>query len=112
VSALAHWLSGLAPSEVRLNEPLAPWCSIRAGGLADALVRPQSVQTLLSALTLAKDTGTPLSILGLGANTIVGDLGVRGPREEESVGHEREDEQRRNQHAGQHVGEAVEVGLR
>jgi UDP-N-acetylmuramate dehydrogenase len=63
---------------VRLNEPLAPWCSIRAGGSADALVRPQSVETLLAALKLAKDTGTPLSILGLGANTIVGDLGVRG----------------------------------
>jgi UDP-N-acetylmuramate dehydrogenase len=78
VSTIAHWLSGLAPGEVRLNEPLAPWCSIRAGGSADALVRPQSVETLLAALKLAKDTGTPLSILGLGANTIVGDLGVRG----------------------------------
>ncbi|MDP1922966.1 MAG: UDP-N-acetylmuramate dehydrogenase [Myxococcales bacterium] len=78
MSTIAHWLSGLAPGEVRLNEPLAPWCSIRAGGSADALVRPQSVETLLAALKLAKDTGTPLSILGLGANTIVGDLGVRG----------------------------------
>jgi UDP-N-acetylmuramate dehydrogenase len=78
VSALAHWLSGLSAAEVRLNEPLAPWCSIRAGGSADALVRPQSIQTLLATLKLAKDAGAALSILGLGANTIVGDLGVRG----------------------------------
>lgn len=76
--SLAEWLERLAPAEVKRDVPLAPWCTVRVGGAAEVLVRPQSADTLVSALALARDTGTPVSVLGLGANTIVGDLGVPG----------------------------------
>jgi UDP-N-acetylmuramate dehydrogenase len=72
------WLARLLPGEVKRNEPLAPWCTVRVGGAADVLVRPQSPDTLVTALSLARAEGLPVSVLGLGANTLVGDLGVRG----------------------------------
>jgi UDP-N-acetylmuramate dehydrogenase len=72
------WLARCAPAEVRRDAPLAPWCTVRVGGAADLLVRPQSPDTLVTALALARDAGLPVSVLGLGANTLVGDLGVRG----------------------------------
>lgn len=75
---LAEWLDALAPGEVKREEPLAPWCSVRAGGAADVLLRPASPETLVRALQLAREEGSPVSVLGLGANTLVGDEGVRG----------------------------------
>lgn len=72
--ALAH----LAAADVKLDVPLAPWCTVRAGGSADVLFRPSSPDVLVAALRIAKEEGAPVSILGLGANTLVGDLGVRG----------------------------------
>lgn len=77
-SSFAEWLERVAPAEVKRNEPLAPWCSVRAGGAADVLFRPKTPDSLVTALAMARDSGTPVSILGLGANTLVGDLGVRG----------------------------------
>jgi UDP-N-acetylmuramate dehydrogenase len=77
-ASLAQWLERLAPAEVKRNEPLAPWCTVRAGGAADVLLRPQTADTLVTALRLARDEGAAVSVLGLGANTLVGDLGVRG----------------------------------
>jgi len=72
------FLSQLAPSEVKRQEPLAPWCSVRVGGPAEALVRPSSAASLALVLKLARANGVPISLLGGGANTLVGDLGVPG----------------------------------
>jgi UDP-N-acetylmuramate dehydrogenase len=77
VSTLA-FLSALEPGEVKRNEPLAPWCSVRVGGPAEALVRPASAASLVTVLQLAKEHHTPVTLLGGGANTLVGDLGVPG----------------------------------
>ncbi|MBL8919675.1 MAG: UDP-N-acetylmuramate dehydrogenase [Myxococcaceae bacterium] len=63
---------------MKRDEPLAPWCTVRVGGSAALLLRPRTPQTLVTALGLARDEGAPVSILGLGANTLVGDLGVPG----------------------------------
>ncbi|MBS1150493.1 MAG: murB [Myxococcaceae bacterium] len=71
-------LEQLQPGELRFDEPLAPWCSIRAGGHAEALVRPASPQQLVELLKLAHAGGIPVSTLGGGANTLVGDGGVPG----------------------------------
>ncbi len=70
-------LAALA-AEVRLDEPLAPWSSVRVGGRAEAMVRPRTRDALVGVLTLAADEGLPVSILGGGANTLVGDGGVPG----------------------------------
>lgn len=72
------FLSALAPGEVKRDEPLAPWCSVRVGGPAEALVRPASVASLALVLRLARENGVAVTLLGGGANTLVGDLGVPG----------------------------------
>ncbi len=71
-------LAALKVDGVRFDEPLAPWCSIRAGGNAEALVRPGSAQQLIEILALAHAEGIPVTMLGGGANTLVGDGGVPG----------------------------------
>ncbi len=68
----------LRPAEVKRNEPLAPWTSVRVGGAADVLVKPASADSLHKVLAFAHREGVPLTILGGGANTLVGDLGVPG----------------------------------
>lgn len=68
----------LTPSEAKRNEPLAPWTSVRVGGAAEVLVRPASPDALVATLRFARETNTPITILGGGANTLVGDLGVPG----------------------------------
>jgi UDP-N-acetylmuramate dehydrogenase len=73
-SALAH----LAIKDLRFDEPLAPWCSVRVGGKAEVVVRPGSATQLVEVLALAAQAGVPLSVLGGGANTLVGDGGVPG----------------------------------
>lgn len=66
------------PGQVTLGAPLAPWCSVRVGGAAEALVRPSSVEVLVEVLRFAAAEGVPVGLLGGGANTLVGDLGVPG----------------------------------
>jgi UDP-N-acetylmuramate dehydrogenase len=67
--------------EVRDTEhdvPLAPWTSVRVGGKADLWVRPRTVDDLRQVLTQVGREGIALTVLGGGANTLVGDQGVRG----------------------------------
>lgn len=68
----------LTSTELKRNEPLAPWTSVRVGGAAEMLVKPSSADSLHKVLQFAQKEGVPLSILGGGANTLVGDLGVPG----------------------------------
>ena len=62
----------------RRNEPLAPWTSIRVGGAAEQLVKPESATQLHETLAHAHREGIAVTVLGGGANTLVGDLGVPG----------------------------------
>ncbi len=77
-AALGEQLERLKPGLVRLGEPLAPWCSVRVGGPAEAMVRPGSPEQLVELLRFVESSGTALSLLGGGANTLVGDGGVPG----------------------------------
>lgn len=79
--ASSAWLLGLKAldvGQVKLDEPLAPWCSVRAGGNAQAWVKPRTVEQLIRLLKHVAADGVRLSILGGGANTLVGDGGVPG----------------------------------
>ena len=60
--------------DVEHNAPLAKWTSVRVGGAAEMLVRPSSPDALLEVLR----DGRPVSLLGGGANTLIGDGGVPG----------------------------------
>lgn len=71
-------LEHLTAAEVKRDAPLAPWTSVRVGGAAEALVKPASADSLQKVLQFAHREGVAVSILGGGANTLVGDLGVPG----------------------------------
>ncbi len=71
-------LSHVWDAETFADEPLAPKTSVRVGGSAELYVRPRSIDGLLEVLKTARADNLPLTLLGGGANTLVGDGGVRG----------------------------------
>ena len=68
----------LRASGMRVDEPLAPYTTFRIGGPADVLYDATTADELASAISAAKSLGIPWFVLGLGANILVGDRGVRG----------------------------------
>jgi UDP-N-acetylmuramate dehydrogenase len=65
-------------ARLRRDVPLAPYTTFRIGGPADLLYDATTADDLANAVTLCRETGTPFFVLGLGANLLVGDRGVRG----------------------------------
>lgn len=63
---------------LRHNEPLGPHTTFRIGGSADLYYEASTADDLAATVTAARETGTPYFVLGLGANILVGDRGVRG----------------------------------
>ena len=70
-------VTGLA-ADASPGESLAPWTSLRVGGPAELLVRPRTPEALVSVLSRARAERVPVHVLGGGANTLVGDLGIFG----------------------------------
>ncbi len=68
----------LDPSRLRQAEPLAPYTTVRIGGPAELFYDATSADDLANAITAAREMGIPYFVLGLGANILVGDAGVRG----------------------------------
>lgn len=64
--------------ESRRDVPLAIRTSVRVGGGAELFVRPVDVDDLVALLRTARQAGQPVTVLGGGANTCVGDGGVPG----------------------------------
>ncbi|MEM6783503.1 MAG: UDP-N-acetylmuramate dehydrogenase [Bacteroidota bacterium] len=73
--ALADRLGG---DRVRADVLLAPLTTFKIGGPADLFVEARTADELADAITLARESGVPYFLLGLGANILVGDLGFRG----------------------------------
>lgn len=71
-------LAGLDASRLRAQVPLAPFTTFRIGGPADWYYEATSAEDLAQAVTAARDADMPWFVLGLGANILVGDKGVRG----------------------------------
>ena len=70
--------STLAAERLHQLVSLAPLTTFKIGGPADVLYDATSADDLASAITTARSVGTPFFVLGLGANVLVGDRGVRG----------------------------------
>ena len=68
----------LEPSRLHQRAALAPYTTFRIGGPADVLFEATSADELAAAVTLARTLEIPWFVLGLGANILVGDRGVRG----------------------------------
>lgn len=72
---LAERLGG---DRLRRDEILAPYTTFRIGGPADLYYRASSADELAAAVTAARELEIPFFLLGLGANILIGDRGVRG----------------------------------
>ncbi len=76
--ALAHVASTLAGASLQLNAALAPYTTFKVGGPADLLFEATSADALANAVVTARQAGVPWFVLGLGANVLIADKGVRG----------------------------------
>jgi UDP-N-acetylmuramate dehydrogenase len=68
----------LGRDRLEMDVPLAPYTTFRIGGTADLLYRARTADELAEAVTSARSLGIPYFLLGLGANILVADAGVRG----------------------------------
>jgi UDP-N-acetylmuramate dehydrogenase len=74
IAALKESIRG----QIRCDEPLAAYTTYRIGGPAAVLVLPASVDDVLAAVNVARETKTPWLALGLGSNVLVSDDGFDG----------------------------------
>ena len=74
-----RWLDRLPAVRGKLlrGEPLGPFTWFRVGGPADVLFLPRDEDDL-AAFLKALDPGAPVTVLGVGSNTLVRDGGVEG----------------------------------
>lgn len=63
---------------MRAGVPLAPFTTFRIGGPADLFYEATTADELARAVLAARELGVPYFVLGLGANILIGDRGVRG----------------------------------
>jgi UDP-N-acetylmuramate dehydrogenase len=70
--------SRLDAGRLRRDVALAPYTTFRIGGPADLLYDATAADDLANAVLAARAADVPYFVLGLGANILVGDLGVRG----------------------------------
>jgi UDP-N-acetylmuramate dehydrogenase len=85
--ALETLAARLGSGRLRRDEPLAPYTTFKIGGPADLLYDATSADALANAITQARALGVPFFVLGLGANILVGDRGVRGLVIRNTAGH-------------------------
>ena len=77
-AVLERVASALAGPRLRRNAPLAPLTTFKIGGPADLLFEADSADTLADAIVTARTAQVPYFVLGLGANVLIADKGVRG----------------------------------
>jgi UDP-N-acetylmuramate dehydrogenase len=77
-AALESVAVALAGSQLERNVPLAPYTTFKIGGPADLLYEAESADALATAIVTARRLEVPYFVLGLGANILVSDKGVRG----------------------------------
>lgn len=75
---LAQALRTLNAGAVLENEPMAKHTTFRVGGSADVMFFPDSRESVLAGLKLAKEMAIPAIVIGNGSNLIVRDKGIRG----------------------------------
>jgi UDP-N-acetylmuramate dehydrogenase len=68
----------LDASKVLRGVPLAPLTTFRVGGSADWLVQVRRADDVRRVVSLAREAGVPVTVLGGGSNVLVADQGVQG----------------------------------
>jgi UDP-N-acetylmuramate dehydrogenase len=77
-AALERVANALDASRLKRHEPLAPYTTFRIGGPADLYFEADTGDALASAILTAREAQVPYFVLGLGANVLIADKGVRG----------------------------------
>ncbi len=77
-SALVAELARETGVHARLDQPLAPHTTMRAGGPADVLAIARSIDQLVALVAFARRARIPWVVLGRGSNLVVADAGIRG----------------------------------
>jgi UDP-N-acetylmuramate dehydrogenase len=86
-AALNELVATLGSDRIRRNVALAPYTTFRIGGPADLFYEANTADELAIAITSARRLNIPFFVLGLGANILVGDHGVRGLVIRNAAGH-------------------------
>src|SRR5687768_13685012 len=76
--ALERVAAALHGSKLRRNVPLAPFTTFKIGGPADLLFEADTADSLATAILTARQQQVPYFVLGLGANVLIADKGIRG----------------------------------
>lgn len=63
---------------VLVNEPMDKHTSFRTGGNVDYLIKPQTIEQLISAIRLCRQYEIPYEIMGNCSNVLIGDGGLPG----------------------------------
>ena len=71
-------MARLGPNRIQRNVVLAPFTTFRIGGPADLFYEAASADELAHVFTTARALEIPVFLLGLGANILIGDRGIRG----------------------------------
>lgn len=66
------------PRRLLVDEPMSRHTTFQIGGPADYLILPSSTEEVAAVLSIARENGVPVTILGNGSNVLVLDKGVRG----------------------------------
>ena len=77
-NTLSEKLKDIVSGKVLFNEPMSRHTSIGVGGMADALVSPETIKELGQILTCLKHSKVSFIPVGNGTNLIVRDGGYRG----------------------------------
>jgi UDP-N-acetylmuramate dehydrogenase len=78
-SKLVEQLKAIAGEEaVFVDEPMSAHTTFRVGGPADVLVMPRTADEACRAVSLVRESGCTLYIMGRGSNLLVADAGLRG----------------------------------
>lgn len=77
-AALERVANALDASRLKRHEPLAPYTTFKIGGPADLYFEADTGDTLAAAILTAREAQVPYFVLGLGANVLIADKGVRG----------------------------------
>ncbi|OGG11274.1 UDP-N-acetylenolpyruvoylglucosamine reductase [Candidatus Gottesmanbacteria bacterium RBG_13_45_10] len=68
----------LIGEEIKEQEPLASYTTLKIGGPADFFFDAKTTEQLVTAVKGAHSLGIPLFLLGSGTNILIGDKGIRG----------------------------------
>ena len=65
-------------SKILYQEPMRKYTTFKIGGLAECLIKIDSLDELKEILTFVNQNHLPLTIIGNGSNLLISDKGIKG----------------------------------